>query len=80
MNAFRKTIEAFEELATEANRAFSVFVEEFKAFCEPLKISLRTSLQVYMKPNSRIKHLALHSKKARVRKKNIKRLLKGGAE
>lgn len=33
-------------------------------------------LLIYDCPNTRIKHLALHSKKARVRKKNMKRALK----
>ena len=73
MNAFSETIEAIGKMAKACGEVLSAFCKEFKE-------ALELPLAVYAQENSRVKHLALHSKKKRVRKKNIKRLLKGDAK
>lgn len=57
--------ESFSEFSTHISKAASAFSRMAKC------------VWIYAEKNSKIKHLALHSKKYRVRKKNIKRLLKG---
>lgn len=67
---------AFENLGVACAAAYSALKDFFERLCD----ALAPAVKIYAAPNSRIKHLALHSKKKRVRKKNMKRLLKTLAE
>ncbi|MBQ8574796.1 MAG: hypothetical protein IJ447_01965 [Clostridia bacterium] len=65
----------------EIGKAFRMIVENItENFSKVIKI-YNNELQleseiIALYPNSRVKHLALHAKKARVRKKNRDRILK----
>lgn len=57
--------ECFSGLAMHISKAADAFLQFSKC------------VWIYAEKNTKIKHLALYSKKYRVRKKNIKRLLEG---
>lgn len=67
--------EAFARFGTALRDCAAAFGKLFRQWCD----ALQPAIQIYAMPNSRVKHLALHGRKARTRKKNMKRLLKGGA-
>lgn len=82
--AAKKFNKAMGDVAAACIVAVKAFVELFRAtaanLSEVLKPYLKeseTAFKIRSMPNSRVKHLALHSKKKRVRKKNINRLLRG---
>ena len=82
--AAEKFNKAMGDLAVACVDAATAFVEFFRATAENLSEVLKpylkeceTAFKIRSMPNSRVKHLALHSKKKRVRKKNINRLLRG---
>ena len=66
---FREISKAFSMLASNLKENFSKII---KAYNDELQLENEIINQY---PNSRIKHLALHAKKARVRKKNRQRIL-----
>ena len=70
MEKLKKAIDNFRRSLGETIIAFSNFA---KGFAE----AILNAAKLQGAPNSRIKHLALYNKKARVRKKNYKRLLRG---
>lgn len=59
-------------------RAAGEFAKSLINFYNIIAKELLPAIKIYNAPNSKIKHLALHSKKKRVRKKNIKRLMEMG--
>jgi len=63
--------EAMCRLGETCKVTVEAFTKLFTNICDNFK----PAMQIYLKPNSRIKHLALYHKKARVRKKNLKRLM-----
>lgn len=69
--------QAFYKLGEACKDCITALCNYFQNFVNSFDDNFRTYLKVISAPNCRIKHLALHSKKARVRKKNIKRLMKG---
>ena len=66
---FREISKAFNMLASNLKENLSKII---KAYNDELQLENEIINQY---PNSRIKHLALHAKKARVRKKNRQRIL-----
>ena len=78
--------EDVDELKTSIINAFESLGVAMGKFAEAVRIVERnfskftTAIKIYSAPKSKIKHLALHAKKARTRKKNIKRLLEGMKE
>lgn len=68
-SGFREISKACYMLASNLKENFSKII---KAYNDELQLENEIINQY---PNSRIKHLALHAKKARVRKKNRQRIL-----
>ncbi len=62
----------FDVLKTEAAKACEKLIEFMKSSQHALVVERRINAA----PNSRVKHLALHAKKRRVRKKNIARIMR----
>ncbi len=60
------------ELGCACNQAAKAFEDMAKAYSRAIQNVLQTNLKNY----KRVKHLALYSKKARTRKKNINRMRK----
>lgn len=76
-SSFENVSEAFSELAT----TMCEFVENIKDYLIELSENLfpMNNFVVYMQntyPNKRVKHLAVYSKSVRIRKKNLKRIIK----
>lgn len=63
---------AFGELGCEYNQMAKAFSDMAKA----ISCAIQHVLQINLKNYKRVKHLALYSKKARTRKKNINRMRK----
>ena len=76
----RGKMKDIETALINLGRAVAEFVTAVSKLFDTLCKKLPFGMAIYFAPKSKVKHLALHAKKARVRKKNIKRLLKGGAE
>lgn len=68
-SGFAKIGKAFRMLATNITENFSKII---KIYNNELQLENEIISQY---PNGRVKHLALHAKKARVRKKNRQRIL-----
>ena len=70
----------FETALIDLGRAAAEFGTAIIKMIDVICKKLSFGIDIAFAPKSKVKHLALHAKKARVRKKNIKRLLKGGAD
>ena len=64
-------IECLNQFTTSVQRA----TEAWKGFCELMYMYSTSFGQVTVYPNNRVKHLARHAKKYRVRKKNQRRAI-----
>lgn len=64
--------DAFNNLAQAGRRCGEVLSTIMKEVFSVITLAL----PIYLAQNRRVKHLALHSKKARVRKKNLNRIRK----
>jgi hypothetical protein len=73
LEELQKALYDFGSACAEVVKAFA---NMFKGFQDVII----KAAKLQAAPNSRIKHLALYGRKARVRKKNYKRLLRGDAE
>jgi hypothetical protein len=57
-------------------RACGECVKALSDYFSKFSVCVAEMWQIYNLPDSKVKHLAMHAKKKRVRKKNYKRLLK----
>lgn len=69
-------MEKLKKAFVDLGRSLCECAKAFSEMWDSISESLRIPLKIIEFPNCRIKHLALHGRKARTRKKNLKRLLR----
>ena len=70
-------MEELTKAMANLGRAYSETITAFANFCKSVCDALTPAIKIYLAQNGRIQHLALYGKKARTRKKNYKRILRG---